>query len=83
MEGVQWSNIDEPIIHGTDNFTHLDSIKMLLVDVVINFTLIWYLDNVFPGEFGVPKPYLFFLTVRKRRVTGSIFQIPSGFRRLG
>ncbi|GFR60664.1 ATP-binding cassette sub-family A member 3 [Elysia marginata] len=62
MEGVQWSNINEYIIPGRDNFTHLNSITMLLVDTALHFILIWYLDNVHPGEFGVPRPYLFFLT---------------------
>nr|KAG5693903.1 hypothetical protein BaRGS_014344 [Batillaria attramentaria] len=36
---------------------------MLLFDTAIHLTITWYLDTVLPGEFGVPQPYNFFLTV--------------------
>nr|KAG5710921.1 hypothetical protein BaRGS_013655 [Batillaria attramentaria] len=35
---------------------------MLVVDTVMHLIVTWYMDAVFPGEFGVPQPYLFFLT---------------------
>lgn len=27
--------------------------------LVFNFLLAWYIRNIFPGEFGIPKPYYF------------------------
>ena len=36
---------------------------MLLIDTAIHLIITWYLDNVRPGEFGVPKPLYFCFTV--------------------
>ena len=35
---------------------------MLLVDSVLYGILTWYIEAVFPGEYGVPKPWYFFVT---------------------
>ena len=35
---------------------------MMLLDSVLYGILMWYIEAVFPGEFGVPKPWYFFLT---------------------
>ncbi|XP_059161433.1 phospholipid-transporting ATPase ABCA1-like [Physella acuta] len=59
-EGIQWNNFDKPIAN--DDFTVKDSILMLLIDTLMHLILTWYLDNVFPGDYGVPKPVHFFLT---------------------
>ncbi|XP_067683951.1 phospholipid-transporting ATPase ABCA3-like isoform X2 [Haliotis asinina] len=56
--GAQWSNFAEPATID-DNFTLLDAILMLLGDTAIHLLITWYLDNVRPGEFGVPKPFYF------------------------
>lgn len=37
------------------------AILMLLVDCVIYYFLAWYLDGIFPGEYGHALPYDFFL----------------------
>ncbi|XP_070191604.1 LOW QUALITY PROTEIN: phospholipid-transporting ATPase ABCA3-like [Littorina saxatilis] len=57
-EGISWSKIAEPAI-SDDNFSFQDVLIMLLVDSAIHLTVTWYLDNVWPGEFGVPKPFYF------------------------
>lgn len=61
-EGAQFDNFSSP---GTvdDNLSLLDCILMLLFDTVIHLLITWYLDNVRPGEFGVPKPVYFPLMV--------------------
>ena len=46
------------------NYTFLTAILMLMFDLVFYLFLVWYLENVMPGEFGVPKPYYFFLQSR-------------------
>ncbi|XP_046356650.2 phospholipid-transporting ATPase ABCA3-like isoform X3 [Haliotis rufescens] len=56
--GVQWSNFHEPATVD-DNFSLLDAILMLLGDTAIHLLITWYMDNVWPGEFGVPKPFHF------------------------
>ncbi|XP_071081913.1 phospholipid-transporting ATPase ABCA3-like [Haliotis cracherodii] len=56
--GVQWSNLHEPATVD-DNFSLLDAILMLLGDTAIHLLITWYMDNVWPGEFGVPKPFYF------------------------
>ncbi|XP_041350182.1 phospholipid-transporting ATPase ABCA3-like [Gigantopelta aegis] len=56
--GAQWSNIAEPA-SVDDNYSLLDSMLMLLGDSAIYFLITWYVDNVKPGEFGVPRPWYF------------------------
>ena len=36
---------------------------MMLADCVLYGVIAWYIDNVFPGEFGLPQPPYFFVTV--------------------
>ncbi|XP_046544464.1 phospholipid-transporting ATPase ABCA3-like [Haliotis rubra] len=56
--GAQWSNFHEPATVD-DNFSLLDAMLMLLGDTAIHLLITWYLDNVWPGESGVPKPFYF------------------------
>ncbi|XP_060571216.1 phospholipid-transporting ATPase ABCA1-like [Ruditapes philippinarum] len=32
---------------------------MIAVDTVVYFILAWYIDNVHPGSYGIPKPWYF------------------------
>jgi len=34
---------------------------MLIFDTVLYLVLAWYIEAVFPGQYGVPKPVYFFL----------------------
>ena len=54
-----FSDIQEFTIGG--NYTYLTGILMLMFDIAFYLFLVWYLENVMPGEFGVPKPFYFFL----------------------
>ncbi|XP_046544470.1 phospholipid-transporting ATPase ABCA3-like [Haliotis rubra] len=56
--GAQWSNFAEPATID-DNLSLLDTMLMLLGDTAIHLLITWYMDNVRPGEFGVPKPFYF------------------------
>ncbi|XP_041350183.1 phospholipid-transporting ATPase ABCA3-like [Gigantopelta aegis] len=69
--GAQWSNIAEPA-SVDDNYSLLNAMLMLLGDSAIYFLITWYVDNVKPGEFGVPRPWYFPFTVR---VENSIYLI--------
>ncbi|XP_022107295.1 ATP-binding cassette sub-family A member 3-like isoform X2 [Acanthaster planci] len=56
--GLQWSNIrtspslDDPFTMGT-------VFMMFIVDTVIYFLITWYIEAVFPGSYGIPKPAYF------------------------
>ncbi|XP_070203248.1 phospholipid-transporting ATPase ABCA3-like [Littorina saxatilis] len=58
---LTWSKLNEPLDY-VDTLSMLDVWLMLLVDTGIHLLVTWYLDNVTPGHFGLPKPFYFFLT---------------------
>uniref|UniRef100_A0A8B9JBD8 P-type phospholipid transporter n=1 Tax=Astyanax mexicanus TaxID=7994 RepID=A0A8B9JBD8_ASTMX len=56
--GLQWDNIGTSPLEG-DEFSFLNSIGMMLFDSVLYAVLAWYLDNVFPGQYGIGRPFYF------------------------
>ena len=62
--GVQWSNINEGI-SVDDDFTMLHVILMLLLDSVLYAFIAWYVEAVWPGEYGIPRPWYFPCMVSK------------------
>ncbi|VCX39993.1 unnamed protein product, partial [Gulo gulo] len=57
--GIKWSNIfSSPKMENFD-FTHV--LGMFLFDAFLYGLVAWYIEAVFPGEYGVPKPWNFFL----------------------
>ena len=57
-EGATWANIwTSPLLGTGDRYSMAGAIGMLLVDSVLYGVLTWYVEAVFPGEFGVPKPW--------------------------
>ncbi|XP_070199001.1 phospholipid-transporting ATPase ABCA3-like isoform X2 [Littorina saxatilis] len=58
---LTWSKLTEPMDY-EDTMSMMDVWLMLLVDTGIHLLVAWYLDNVAPGDFGLPKPFNFFLT---------------------
>lgn len=46
-----------------DNFVFAHIMGMLLFDAFFYGLLAWYIDAVFPGKYGVPKPWYFFMQV--------------------
>ncbi|XP_063062860.1 retinal-specific phospholipid-transporting ATPase ABCA4-like [Engraulis encrasicolus] len=58
--GLQWDNIQTSPLEG-DEFSFRTSIVMLAVDTVLYAVLAWYLDNVFPGQYGIRRPFYFFV----------------------
>uniref|UniRef100_A0A9J7X2I4 P-type phospholipid transporter n=1 Tax=Cyprinus carpio carpio TaxID=630221 RepID=A0A9J7X2I4_CYPCA len=56
--GVQWDNIRTSPLEG-DEYSFFTSIHMMLLDAVIYAFLAWYLDNVFPGQYGIGRPFYF------------------------
>uniref|UniRef100_A0A452TYF9 ATP-binding cassette sub-family A member 3-like n=1 Tax=Ursus maritimus TaxID=29073 RepID=A0A452TYF9_URSMA len=59
--GIKWSNIfSSPKMENFD-FAHV--LGMFLFDAFLYGLVAWYIEAVFPGEYGVPKPWNFFLLV--------------------
>jgi ATP-binding cassette subfamily A (ABC1) protein 3 len=51
---------------GEDDITMGNVLLMLIFDTVIFMLLTLYIENVKPGEYGIAKPYNFFLPNLKR-----------------
>uniref|UniRef100_A0A673G6R2 ABC transporter domain-containing protein n=1 Tax=Sinocyclocheilus rhinocerous TaxID=307959 RepID=A0A673G6R2_9TELE len=56
--GLQWDNICTSPLEG-DEYSFFTSIRMMLLDAVVYAFLAWYLDNVFPGQYGIGRPFYF------------------------
>eukprot|EP00045_Choanoeca_perplexa_P016896 m.234753 g.234753 ORF g.234753 m.234753 type:complete len:1739 (-) comp17391_c0_seq2:66-5282(-) len=57
-DGVQWSTVSKPV-SVDDSFTFGTVIFMFWVDTALYLLLTWYMENAFPGEYGIPKPWYF------------------------
>ena len=56
--GVQWSNITKGV--SVDDSLSLGLVLlMFLVDSVLYGIITWYVETVFPGDYGVPRPWYF------------------------
>ncbi|KAL3988763.1 ATP-dependent DNA helicase 2 subunit 1 [Sarotherodon galilaeus] len=56
--GLQWNNIKTSPLE-KDTYSFLTSILMMIFDAVLYGVLAWYLDNVFPGQYGIGRPFYF------------------------
>lgn len=56
--GVSFENFASPV-SDDDNISMLDIYIMLIVDAFIYLMLTIYIEAVFPGEFGIPRPWYF------------------------
>uniref|UniRef100_A0A8C5L861 ATP-binding cassette, sub-family A member 3 n=1 Tax=Jaculus jaculus TaxID=51337 RepID=A0A8C5L861_JACJA len=58
--GIQWRDLLSPV-NVDDDFCFGQVLGMLLLDSVLYGLVTWYVEAVFPGQFGVPQPWYFFL----------------------
>ncbi|KAH0628410.1 hypothetical protein JD844_009534 [Phrynosoma platyrhinos] len=56
--GVQWDNIFESPKED-DSFNLTTSVSMMLFDSLLYGIMTWYIEAVFPGQFGIPRPWYF------------------------
>eukprot|EP00039_Didymoeca_costata_P018298 m.332943 g.332943 ORF g.332943 m.332943 type:complete len:1731 (+) comp17035_c0_seq1:282-5474(+) len=56
--GVTWDTAFDPI-SVDDSFSFGIVLSMLFFDTILYFIVAWYLEGIFPGEFGIPKPFYF------------------------
>lgn len=59
-EGLQWHNLGSGS-SPDDNFTILWAVAMMVINGIIHLLLALYIEAVWPGEYGIPLPYNFFL----------------------
>ncbi|XP_012587102.1 PREDICTED: ATP-binding cassette sub-family A member 3-like [Condylura cristata] len=58
--GARWNNFFSPV-SPDDSLTLGHIMGMLLLDALLCALMTWYIDAVFPGKYGVPKPWYFFM----------------------
>ncbi|TNN68845.1 ATP-binding cassette sub-family A member 3 [Liparis tanakae] len=58
--GIQWSNLFDSVTVD-DDFSMAQVLCLLLFDSVLYGLVAWYVEAVFPGEYGVPLPSYFFV----------------------
>lgn len=56
--GVQWSNINKGVTVD-QSFTFGHVLFMFFIDSLIYGLLAWYIEGIFPGEYGIPKKWYF------------------------
>ncbi|EPY72518.1 hypothetical protein CB1_001872001 [Camelus ferus] len=67
--GVKWNNLWTPASLD-DNLVLGHMSGMLLLDAFLYGLATWYIENVFPGKYGVPKPWYFFLMMQVHNIYG-------------
>lgn len=60
--GAQWNKLSEPVTVD-DNLPLGYVMLMFVVDSILYFIIMWYVEAVFPGNYGIPQKPYFFLTV--------------------
>uniref|UniRef100_A0A3Q3N452 ATP-binding cassette, sub-family A (ABC1), member 3b n=1 Tax=Mastacembelus armatus TaxID=205130 RepID=A0A3Q3N452_9TELE len=60
--GIQWHNMFDSVTVD-DDFSLAQVLSLLLFDSVLYGLVAWYMEAVFPGEYGVPLPSYFFVLV--------------------
>uniref|UniRef100_A0AAQ6AQX1 ABC transporter domain-containing protein n=1 Tax=Amphiprion ocellaris TaxID=80972 RepID=A0AAQ6AQX1_AMPOC len=58
--GIQWSNLFDSVTVD-DDFSLAQVLGLLLLDSLLYGLVAWYMEAVFPGEYGVPLPAYFFV----------------------
>ncbi|XP_068012331.1 phospholipid-transporting ATPase ABCA7 isoform X1 [Melanerpes formicivorus] len=56
--GIQWHNLAASPVPG-DPYNFATAMGLLLLDASLYGLATWYLEGVFPGQYGIPKPWNF------------------------
>lgn len=59
--GVRWDNINISPVEDDDYNLFMVTLMMVL-DSIFYGILVWYIEHVHPGSYGLPKPWYFPLT---------------------
>ncbi len=77
--GIQFDNIRFSPVED-DRFTCFETVLFMLFDTFIYLLLMWYIENVFPGTYGIPKKWYFPFTVSYW--TGEIYIQPNWMKKM-
>lgn len=58
QQGLSWSTISIPAIED-DHLSFLAVVLIMAFDAVLYLVSAWYIESVFPGRYGVAKPWYF------------------------
>ena len=58
QEGLTWSNLNVPAVED-DHLGVLAMVVIMGLDAVLYMLITWYIEGVFPGRYGVAKPWYF------------------------
>ena len=61
--GVQWSNFNSNPYVMRNSFSMMTICLIMLLDAVIYMILAWYIETVWPGEYGISRPWYFMFTL--------------------
>uniref|UniRef100_A0A8D0AU38 ABC transporter domain-containing protein n=1 Tax=Sander lucioperca TaxID=283035 RepID=A0A8D0AU38_SANLU len=75
--GIQWYNIKKSPEDG-ERYSFIVSIIIMLFDAAFYWVLTWYIENVFPGQYGIPKPWYFPFTASYWCGTASVTGVDHG-----
>ena len=70
--GMQWGNFFRPI-NINDEVTLLYMFCLMIFHSFVCFIIVWYVENIMPGDFGVPKPWYFPFTVSHHQIFVYLF----------
>ncbi|WAR31434.1 ABCA2-like protein [Mya arenaria] len=59
--GLQWVTLGSSP-REKDDFSMLHALVIMAGDTLLYFLLAWYIENIYPGAYGIPKPWYFPLT---------------------
>ena len=72
--GMTWDAAFKPVVL-SDNLTLADIWLSHIITSLIFLVLLWYMDNVRPGKFGVAQPFYFPFTVHVGNVEKTTIEL--------
>ncbi len=62
--GLQWARLSENVYTAANHFSMADVFGILIIDLILYSILLWYMDGVRPGSFGIARKFYFPFQVR-------------------
>ena len=59
---MQWGHLTKRVVQD-EELTMGHILLFFIIDCIIASLITWYVDAVSPGEYGMPKPWNFFVKV--------------------
>ncbi|CAL8300626.1 unnamed protein product [Arctogadus glacialis] len=79
--GIQWSNLVASPLE-QDDFSLTTALVLMYFDSFLYGVMTWYIEAVFPGQYGIPRPWFFLFTKSYwfGEEMGTTTKIPQGCR---